>query len=438
MSGDRPRWAKALAPLALLAALMGALWWQSIRPSVQFEVQSAAQSNEVKPDQRSSAGAADKPRGGNASAGKTASDKAAGSSGRSGGGRGNASGPIFVEVAQTRAAKTTNDIRAIGSLQSDESVKIAPEINGRISEIIFNEGQPVQKGAVLLKLDDALAAAELADTTARLKLASANNDRARALSKTGNVTGRGRDEATANFETAQAAVELAKTRLSKHILNAPFDGIAGIRTASVGAFINAGTAVTNLEKIDVLKVDFKVPEANLQAIKVGQTIEVTVDAIADSVFDAAIYAINPLLDVNGRALEVRAKLDNKDARLRPGLFARINIKGLQTRDVVMIPEAAVVPRGGDTFAFLVEDGKAVEKKVQLGQRAGAEVEIVEGVAANATIVTAGQQKLRDGVAVQVVPTTAQVPDPSLSDPSQSNPRGLKASPVTTGSTAGSR
>lgn len=329
--------------------------------------------------------------------------------------------PTAVEVAHVRIGTASNDIRAIGSLQSDESVQIAPEIAGRISEIVFKEGASVKKGDVLVKLDDALAAADVADANARLALADANNDRASALSRTGNVTGRGRDEAIANFETAKAAAGLAKTRLDKHVLLAPFDGIVGVRNISVGAFVNTGTSLTNLEKIDFLKVDFKVPELYLDAVKVGQNIILTVDAVPNAEFKATIYAINPMLDVNGRALEIRARLDNSETRLRPGLFARILIKGLREREALMVPEAAVQSRSGDTFVFVVDDAKAMERRVTLGQRANAEVEIVSGIDAKSLIVTAGQQKLRNGTAVEVV-TPASDATPSL--PSSQAPSDL--------------
>lgn len=315
-------------------------------------------------------------------------------------GRGGAA--VAVEVARARQTKASGDIRALGSLQSDEAVQIASEIAGRILEIPFKEGQPVKAGDVIVRLDEALAAADLVDAKARLAFAEANNERARTLSRTGNVTGRTRDEALSNFETANAAVELAQTRLAKHTLVAPFAGVAGVRSVSVGAFVPIGSAIVNIEKIDSLKVDFKVPEIYLQKIQVGQKIEVTVDAIADQTFDGEIYAINPLIDVNGRALQVRARLANTAMTLRPGLFARVIIKGLTTRDVTVVPESAIVPRGSENVVYRVENGKAVEAVVRLGDRKDAEVEILEGLDANATVVVAGQQKLRNGAAVEVI------------------------------------
>jgi len=316
--------------------------------------------------------------------------------------KGAGGGSIAVEAATVRGATTTTDIRAIGSLQSDESVQITSEIAGRIAEISFTEGGTVNAGDVLVKLDDALAQAEVSDAKARYDLAEANNERAKQLSRTGNVTEKAIDEATANFEIARAALELQRVRLSKHTIKAPFAGRVGIRKVSPGAFIAVGTPIVNLEKIDFLKVDFKLPELFLPSVNVGQTVDMMVDALPGRAFSGEIYAIDPQVDVNGRALQLRARLPNADFTLRPGLFARVLVKGKQTREVVLAPESAIVPRGGETFVFRIEGGKALEAKVKLGERRGAEVEILEGLAPNVQVVTAGQLKLRNGVAVEIV------------------------------------
>ncbi len=361
--------------LILLAA--GAAWW--LRPAITVGVTSSAQ---VGSDKAKSASSQTQTR-------------------KDGGAR-----PATVEVSEARSGKASDDVRTIGSLLSDESVVLAPEISGRVAEIPFTEGKPIKKGDVLVRLDSELALAEVADAKARLTLAAANNERARILSKTGTVTGRGRDEAVSNFETAQAALALAETKVRKLSLVAPFDGVAGLRGVSVGAFVNAGSPLVNLEKIDTLKVEFKIPEIYLQSVKVGQRLEIQVDAFPGRTFAGEIYAINPLVDVNGRALQIRARLDNKNQELRPGLFVRILIKGLVEREVVFVPEAALVPRGADTFVFLVKDGKAVEQRVRTGLRDNAEVEITDGIPVKTQVVTAGQQKLRNGSPVEVVPSGA--------------------------------
>lgn len=312
-------------------------------------------------------------------------------------------GPLVaVESGLSRTATQARDLRAIGTLTSDESVQIAPEILGRVVTVDFSEGQSVKEGDMIVKLDDALARAELADAEARFELAEANAGRAQALSRTGNVTERARDEAKTNLRTARAAVDLAKVRLDKHTIRAPFSGIVGMRQVSPGAFITAGTTVVNLEKIDELKVDFSLPEIHLADVRTGQEIEVRVDALPGKTFAGTIYAIDPMVDVNGRSLKIRARVPNASGELRPGLFARIVVKGLSERKVVVIPESAVVPRGGETFVYRIEDGKVVETKVRLGQRANAEVQVLEGLESDAAIVTAGQLKVRDGTMVTVI------------------------------------
>jgi membrane fusion protein (multidrug efflux system) len=309
---------------------------------------------------------------------------------------------IAVEAATAVAATSTEDLRAIGTLQSDEGVQITSEIAGRITAIPLSEGAPVGRGDVMVQLDSALANAEVADAQARYNLAIGNLGRANSLARSGNVTERARDEASTNAETTRAALELARVRLDKHTIRAPFDGIAGIRKVSPGAYVEAGAAIVNLEKIDTLKIDFKLPELYLAQVRTGQTVELSVDALPGRTFIGTIYAIDPHIDVNGRALNIRARLENPDLVLRPGLFARIRVKGQVKRNVLVVPEAAIVPRGGDKIVYLVRDGQAVEVKVTLGSRSTGLVEILDGLSEEAMVVTAGQQKLKDGSPVEIV------------------------------------
>ena len=314
---------------------------------------------------------------------------------------------VPVETSTARPSTSSSDIHAIGSLQSDESVQIAPELAGRISEIAFREGEQVREGDVLIKFDDALVQAEIAEQEARYALVKSNLDRANQLAKTGNVTERARDEAIAAFEGNRATLDLAKVRLDKHIIRAPFAGVVGLRSASVGAFVGVGTAIVNLEKIDALKVDFSIPELHLGDISVGQKVRVAVDALPNKVFEGTIYAINPMVDVNGRALRIRARLPNVDGTLRPGLFARLTVEGPTKQNVVVVPESAIVPQGSDSFVYRVENGTAVQVKVRLGQRRAGFATVLEGLEPDAIVVTAGQQRLRNGARVEVVASAPQ-------------------------------
>ncbi len=309
---------------------------------------------------------------------------------------------VPVETAPARSEAVSSIVRAVGSLQSDEAVQVSSEVAGRISTIAFKEGQGVEAGTVLVQLDDAVAKAELADAKARLELAEANYERTRSLARTGSATGRAQDEATSDLATARAAVELIQVRLDKLAIRAPFPGTIGTRKVSVGAYVTPGAPIANLEKIDELKVDFKVPETFLSDVKVGQVVEVSVDALPGRTFPGTIYAIDPMVDVNGRALTVRAKLPNPGLVLRPGLFARVAVRTGDERSVVMIPEEAIVPQGRDNLIYRVENGRAVETKVMLGSRKAGSVEIRKGLEAGQIVVTAGHNRLRDGAAVDVV------------------------------------
>lgn len=309
-----------------------------------------------------------------------------------------------VEVAAASTKTMSDDITAVGSLLSDESVQIAAETSGRVAEIRFTEGDVVEARAVLVTLDDALITAQLADADARLTLAKANYDRAVSLRKSGTASQTTLDTAKSELAIAQAAYDLIRAQQEKLSIRAPFPGVLGFRTVSPGAYVTAGTALVNLEKIDRLKVNFSVPEYYLAKLSVDQKIEIIADALPGTRFEGQIYAIDPAVDVNGRAIRVKATLSNADRKLRPGLLARITVKG-KPRTAVTIPESALVSRGSDFLVFKADNGKAKETKVLAGRRENGFVEILDGVEAGQQVVIAGQARLRDGADVEIVPST---------------------------------
>jgi membrane fusion protein (multidrug efflux system) len=179
--------------------------------------------------------------------------------------------------------------------------------------------------------------------------------------------------------------------------------VLGLRKVSVGDYVTPGQDIVNLEDIEPLKVEFRIPERYLGSLSVGQTVAVTADAFQGRSFAGQVYAIDPLVDENGRAVVLRARLPNQEGVLRPGLFVSISLVVGQRENAVMIPEQALVPQGSRQLVFKVADGKAVLTPVKLGERRNAMVEIVQGLARGDVVVTAGQIKLRDGVAVTVQP-----------------------------------
>jgi len=316
-------------------------------------------------------------------------------------------GPLPVEVAKATSARLSDDIGAIGTLLADETVEIAPETSGRVDAVLFKDGEQVVEGQPLFRLDTDLAEADLAEAKARLSLAEANYKRSQTLRKSGNVAQSVYDAAVTELEVARTSVESAQVRIDKLTILAPFSGTAGFRTISAGAYVTAGTALVQLDKIDLLKVSFSVPELEQSRIRLGQVIDVTADALPGQRFTATVSAIDPSVDVNGRALLVRADLDNQDLKLRPGLLVRVTIKGA-AREAVMVPETAIVQRGDNAYVYLARDAKAEETQVRVGKRMAGNIEIVEGVTAGAEVVVAGNTRLSNGAAIEVVaPTSAK-------------------------------
>jgi membrane fusion protein (multidrug efflux system) len=309
---------------------------------------------------------------------------------------------VAVEAAKVIAAPLSEQVTAIGTLLSDEAVTVSSEIPGRLKEIHFKEGEPVEKGAPLFTLDDSVYRAQLSDAEAKLKLAEQTHQRTTQLFKNKYATAQSADEATSNLAVSTATVELARVQLEKTRIAAPFSGIVGLRHVSVGEYITSGQALVNLEAIDPVKADFRVPERFLPAIRVGQAIRIKVDAYPDETFEGKVYAIDPRLDVAGRSLLVRALLPNKDQRLRPGLFARVTVLLQLKEDALSVPEQAIVPQGDSQYVFRIINGKAALTKVVIGTRREGRVEIVDGLSAGDEVVTAGQLKIRDGSAVSIV------------------------------------
>lgn len=319
------------------------------------------------------------------------------------------SGPPATAVEATKVAirEVAQGITAVGSLRSDESVIVRPEVSGRIGEILFTEGQRVSKGAVLVRFDASVQRAELQQAEANLNLSKSKLERALDLQKRGFISSQARDEAESNNRVAQAAFDLASARLSKLEIRAPFSGTMGLRSVSVGDYVRDGQDIANLEAIDPLKVDFRVPELFLKDVANGQLLQVTLDAFPSQVFQGRVFAINPLLDANGRSIVIRAVVKNADARLRPGMFARVRLLTSNKQEGMVIPEQAVVPSGEEFFVFRVTDGRAARTKIEIGQRQAGVVEVLRGLGKDDMVVTAGQLKIRDGVPVKVANAIAE-------------------------------
>lgn len=315
-----------------------------------------------------------------------------------------------VEAAPAQTETMTDELLVVGSLLANESTVIRPEIDGRVARIEFEEGGPAKKGDLLVKLDDASLKAELARAEANLALSRRNFDRADELYRRQNLPASSRDEALAKLRADEAAVRIAEVALEKTELRAPFDGMLGLRQASPGDYLQPGAAIVGLDDVDPIKVDFRVPEVFAHRLKVGQSIQLSVDAVPGQTFTGEVYAIDPQVDVNGRSVLLRARVPNQDGPLRPGMFARVTLILDQRADAVVVPEEALIPQGNDHIVFKVVDGKVAPQPVTLGVRRKGVVEITSGLAAGDVVITAGQLKVGPGMPVTVMPPPgAQAP-----------------------------
>jgi membrane fusion protein, multidrug efflux system len=313
--------------------------------------------------------------------------------------------PSPVEVAEARTQALTDSISAIGSLVSLETAEVAADSTGRVVSVSAIDGGPVKKGDQLFELDGALLAAELQDTEARLALAETNFRRAQTLARSQTVAQSQVDQTRAELEQARSATELVRERQRRLVVRAPFDGNLGFRMVSEGAYVTAGTPLVRIDQIATLKVSLSIPERYYSNIKIGQDVTLTAEAVPGKTFRAQITAINPVVDVNGRALQILATLENADLTLRPGMLVKADILG-PSRQAVTVPESAVVPQGQAATVFAVTNDQVQLRKVTTGARREGWVEIVSGLEAGVTVVVAGATRLSEGAKVKITPTAA--------------------------------
>lgn len=392
----------ALAVLGLALAAGGAWWWQ--QPPKTATAAAGAEGKVGGPGAEGKGGAP----------GAAGGPGAPGAPGRGPGGAPGAGGggPVSVEVTRVKTARLQEDAQAVGTLRSRQSVTLKPETAGRVSRIAFADGAQVKRGALLVQLDDTLQRAELSQAQAQLSIARANLKRNEELLAQNFVAARVVDESRAALQVAEAQVALADARLQRMRITAPFDGTLGLRSINLGQYVKDGDPLVNLEDTTLLTVDFRLPERYQSQVAPGQSVQVQLDALPGKRFVAKVLAVDPLLDANGRSISVRATMPRDGAaELRPGMFARVLIVFSVNDNALVVPEEAIVPQGSRQFVVVVdEQGQGDAKKlvsrrvpVELGARRGAEVQILKGVDAGATVVMAGQQRLqRDGTPLRVV------------------------------------
>ncbi len=322
--------------------------------------------------------------------------------------------PPSVEIAKVEIMRLTDDTQAVGSLRSRRGVVLRPEVSGRITQLNFTDGQRVRKGQLLVQFDDQLTQAQVQQSQAELSIAQANQKRNQELVSQNFISQRSLDESAANLQVAQAKLALSKATADRLKIIAPFDGIVGIRQVNVGDYLKDGADIVNIEDIDAIFVDFRLPERFQSKVKRGQTAALDIDALPGRKYTALVEAIDPLIDANGRSVGVRGCIDNRQLQLRPGMFARVNAVFGVRETARVIPEEAIIPLGGKQFVIRLLPGPSAQTRttqrmeVKVGLRRPGKVEILEGLEADDSVVASGQQRVqKDGTVVTVLDMSAR-------------------------------
>ena len=323
--------------------------------------------------------------------------------------------PTAVDAKSVRLDNIIVNMEIVGNLRASDAIDVTSEVNGIVTEIKFTEGQAIKKGNILFLLDASIEKAEISIQKADVNRWTALLERrqrlarsAEKLSETKNIARTRLDqlltdetEALAQLQIAKATLQIAERRFYKKIVRAPFNGIVGLKLKSIGEYLEPGEVITSLDSIDPIELDFEVPESAISALKIGAEINAFTRAWGNEVFSGIVKSINTRVNLESRSITVRAKINNTNLKLKPGMFMIVKLPVVTHKNAIIIPEEAVLTDGTLRTVYVIKDGITNSKAVKLGQRLPGEVEVLEGISSDAIVITGGIQKVRDGSKVTI-------------------------------------
>ncbi|WP_168014789.1 efflux RND transporter periplasmic adaptor subunit [Halomonas salinarum] len=312
-----------------------------------------------------------------------------------------ASSTVIASRADTRA--WSEQLSALGTLKADESVTLSATVTEIVSEVSFEDGQKVAAGDVLIRLEDGeeqaqLRAAEALRDERRNALSRVSQLQARNLAPRANV-----EDSRAQLRQVEAQIDEIEARLAAHRLRAPFDGEIGFRDISAGSLVTPGMALLTLDKLDVVKLDFQVPESRIALLSRGLPLTAKSSAYPGTRFEGQVASIGTRIEPVSRSVTVRARLPNDERRLRPGMLMEVTLDGA-SRQALVIPEAALIPEGRRQSLLVIDEAEMIahQRNVTIGARRAGRVEILDGLRDGDLVVIHGSQATRDGQAVKVL------------------------------------
>ena len=315
---------------------------------------------------------------------------------------------VAVPATQQAVAET---ISLVGSLLANEMVEIKSEVDGQIEQILFKEGQEVTNGQQLIQLDDDKLVKEVAESEATFQLRQASFERDKELYEAKLISGQEYDQTFSLYQVSEAVLDLRKRRVRDTRINAPFDGVVGARNVSPGQVIARNTPLTWVVDLDPVKVEVNVPERFLGQLALGQQISMQIDAYPNEEFTGQVFFISPYVDPDLRTALIKAEIPNPKQRLKPGMFANLELTLKIRAQAVVIPESALARlfEGDQASVFVVSNETAQMRRVTLGIRLPGKVEILKGIRPGDEVIVEGAQKIGPGAPVSLAPAEATAP-----------------------------
>lgn len=325
--------------------------------------------------------------------------------------------PMPVDVDTARRQSVVDAVRATGRIEALQAIELRPDEQGRVTQILFREGQSVAAGTPLVKVDDAMLRAQAERATADRDLSTQQLERVRRLRAQNAASAADLERAEANARSTEAGLALLELQIERTTVRAPFAGAIGQRFVSVGDYVTTATRLLTLQTVSPQRVVIEVPERYAVQLRPGQIVEFSVASQAGRTYRARVDFIDPVVQNENRTIVVKASAPNPGGQLKPGMFVEARLATTTRANAIVVPEDAVQPMRAANVVWAVVDGKASRRVVQLGVRSAGLVEILSGVQAGETVVVGGLERMGEGMPVAPRPRGGVSTPPATPDTS---------------------
>lgn len=306
--------------------------------------------------------------------------------------------PVKAAVLQPETLR--NHVETTGTAMANERVELRSEISGKITAIHFAEGTRVSQGDLLVKINDAELQAQLLKLEQQKKLAEDREFRQRRLLEKQAISQETYDQTLNQLRNLEAEIQLTEARIEKTEIRAPFDGVIGLRQISPGDYISPSVTIATLQDIQPIKIEFSIPEKYAGRVTTGSTIHFA-PTNSDTMLRGQVYAIEPRIDPETRTLQMRAKAGNRSGAILPGSFVQVDLVLEEVPNALLIPTEALIPEFQGQKVYLIQNGKATPREVRTGIRTNERIQVIEGLAPQDTVITAGLLQLRPGSPIEI-------------------------------------